>query len=252
VTIAGVYNIKGGVGKTTSAVNLAYLAAQDGWLTLLWDLDPQGSATYYFDLEPGIGTSARKLLGSGEDWARVVRPSVYPRLDILPADFSYRKMDVILSEARHSKNGLRSFIQPMTRKYELVFLDCPPGITLLSENIFRAVDYLLVPNIPTTLCLRSYVQVLTFFRDKGLPMDKVVPFFSMVEIRKRLHRENVEFFTRKLRRMCRATIPYLADIERMGIVRKPVPHYLPRSRGAEAFAELWRELRPRLLSEMAR
>ncbi|MBN2433268.1 MAG: ParA family protein [Acidobacteria bacterium] len=247
MSIAGVYHIKGGVGKTTSAVNFAYLSAREERPTLLWDLDPQGSATYYFNLESGLGLSAKKLLKAKTDWESVVQRTAYPLLDVLPADFSYRKLDVVLNRAKSEKDGLRSFLKPLTRRYELIILDCPPGITLLSENIFRAVDFLLVPNIPTTLCLRSYVQVLTFFRQKGLGLEKIIPFFSMVETRKRLHRENVDFFTTKLRRMCRRTIPYLADIERMGLVRQPVPHYLPQSPAAQAFVSLWEELRPRLL-----
>jgi len=248
VTIAGVYNIKGGVGKTTCAVNFAYLSARDKRPTLLWDLDPQGSATYYYNTEPGIGTSAKKLLKSGADLQSVIRRTAYPQLDILPADFSYRKLDIVLKRAKSAKDGLRPFLEPLSRRYGLIILDCPPGITLLSENIFHAVDVLLVPNIPTTLCLRSYVQVLSFYRQQVLSLDRIVPYFSMVEARKRMHRENVDFFTRKLRRMCRHTIPYLADIERMGLVRQPVPHYLPRSAAARAFGALWEELRPRLFA----
>src|ERR1700761_8624631 len=99
--IVAVSNIKGGVGKTTTAVNLAYLCAAAGRRTLLWDLDPQGAATYTLRCEPHENASAKKLLSGKRELPELIVQSGFERLDVLPADFSYRTFDVHLSERKH-------------------------------------------------------------------------------------------------------------------------------------------------------
>jgi cellulose biosynthesis protein BcsQ len=91
--IVAVTNIKGGVGKTTTAVNLAYLCAAGGRPTVLWDLDPQGAATYTLKCEPNDRASARKLLAGKRELTELIAHTGYERLDMLPADFSYRNFD---------------------------------------------------------------------------------------------------------------------------------------------------------------
>ena len=93
------YNIKGGVGKTAAAVNLAYLAAQCGLRTLVWDLDPQAAATFYLRVKPKVKGSGKVLKGK-RDLDDVIKGSDFPLLDLLPADFSYRNMDLRLEDAK--------------------------------------------------------------------------------------------------------------------------------------------------------
>ncbi|MBV8947157.1 MAG: AAA family ATPase, partial [Solirubrobacterales bacterium] len=87
------YNIKGGVGKTSAAVNLAFLAARGGATTLLWDLDPQGASTYLLRVKPKVKGGGRRLVRGKTDAGARIKGTDYERLDLLPADFSYRHMD---------------------------------------------------------------------------------------------------------------------------------------------------------------
>ncbi len=87
------YNIKGGVGKTAAAVNLAYLAARDGHRTLLWDLDPQGAASYLLRVRPRVKGGGKALIRGKTSLEEAVKPTEFDRLDLVPADFTYRNLD---------------------------------------------------------------------------------------------------------------------------------------------------------------
>jgi hypothetical protein len=92
--------------------------------------------------------------------------------------------------------------------------------------------------------LRAYVHILTYLREQREPLEKVVPFFSMADRRKKMHMDNVTFYTERIPRMCRTVIPYLSEIEKMGWYRRPIPEELPQSISAQAYRELWQELEP--------
>ena len=94
------YSIKGGVGKTTSAVNLAYEAACAGTRVLLWDLDPQGAATYFFRIRPGMKGGSERLAGKRGDLAGLVRGTDVRGLDVVPADFTLRHLDLHLDDRK--------------------------------------------------------------------------------------------------------------------------------------------------------
>lgn len=240
------YNIKGGVGKTAAAVNLAYLAAQRGYRTLLWDLDPQGAASFYFRIKPKVKGGVKRLFARRAEMMDAVRASDYPALDLLPADFSYRNLDLLLDSRRRPKRRLRKFLKPARSHYDLVLIDCPPSISLVSENIFTAADALLVPTIPTTLSLRTLQQLLEFCRTHGCDGLSIWPFFSMVDRRKRLHQLIVESPPQGLPGLLRSVIPYASEVERMGLARTAVPAFAPGSLAARAYQALWAELESRV------
>ena len=239
----GVYNIKGGVGKSTTAVCLACLAAGGGEPTLLWDLDPQGAAGYYLGQVGDAGGGSRRLARGRERLQDLVHPTRVERLDLIPARFSYRRLDVHLHRSAHPRRVVSGLLAPLERSYRWVFLDCPAGISLLSENIFNAVDLLLVPLVPTPLSLRAFEEIAVFFERKGLNRDLILPFFSLVERRRRIHRSTMAVFSAREGRVCRTVIPSLSDIERMALTRRPVVVYRPRSNAARAFRSLWGEVR---------
>jgi chromosome partitioning protein len=244
--VVATYNIKGGVGKTSAAVNLAALAAQDGLRTLLWDLDPQGAASFLFRVRPKVRGGGRKLVRGRSDVTDVLRGTDIEGLDLLPADFSYRHMDLALDESGKPTRRLRKVLSPLAEHYDLAILDCPPSISLVSESVFDAADALLVPLIPSTLTLRTFEQLADFVDAEVERRPEIVAFFSMVDRRKRLHREVVETLPDGRRDIAGTAIPSATEVELMGVERSPVVLHAPRSRGARAYAELWAELRDRL------
>jgi len=239
--ILGMYNIKGGVGKTATAVNIGHLAATSGLRTLIWDLDPQAAATFYLRVKPKVKQSVKMLKGKRE-LDGVVKGSDYPNLDLLPADFSYRNMDLMLGENKKPAVQLLKLLRPLSRQYDLVVLDCPPSISLVSENIFRAADALMLPTIPTTLSLRTMGQLLDFMEGHRLDTP-VYAFYSMVDRRKRLHQDVMATPGDRRCRVLDTVIPYATEVERMGLERRPVTDYAPRSNAGRAYRALWDELR---------
>jgi chromosome partitioning protein len=240
--VLATYNIKGGVGKTSAAVNLAYLAARDGARALLWDLDPQGASTYLFRIKPKVKGGGRKLVRGKSDVDALIKGTDHDRLDLLPADFSYRHMDLALDGTKRPTRRLAKVLAPLDGEYDYVFLDCPPSISLVSESVFEAADALLVPLIPATLSSRTFEQLEQLV--EGGP--QVLAFFSMVDGRKRLHREVMERLVAEHESVLETFIPAAADVERMGLHRTVIPEFAPRSRAARAYEALWAEVRDRL------
>ena len=165
--IIGVSNIKGGVGKTTTAVNLAFLAASTGRRTVLWDLDPQGAATYLLDGEANERASARKLVRGRRGLQEILAPTRFENLALLPADTSYRNFDIHMSAEKHPTRRLMMMARPLQDHCDLLLLDCPPGISLLSENVLRAADAIVVPTLPAPLSLRMLEQLQGFVAAEG-------------------------------------------------------------------------------------
>ena len=242
MSIFACYNIKGGVGKTATAVNLSYLSARQGWRTLLWDLDPQAAASFYFRVKPHIKKGARGIVYKHHPLKEHIKGTNYTGLDIIPADFSYRNFERYLDETKKPTARLRKVIQPLTEEYDQIFIDCAPSISLLSENIFHAADALLVPVIPTTLSIRTLNQLLRFIKEEKLDIFRVLPFFSMVDRRKLLHRTMLDHPPFKKQLMFNNWIPYASDIEKMGEHRSPLMTYAPHCPSSEAYQSLWEEI----------
>jgi chromosome partitioning protein len=175
--ILAIYSNKGGVGKTTTAVNLSFLAAEAGLKTLVCDLDPQSSASYYFRVKPKLRANAKGFRKGGKNIEKSIKGTDYKNLDILPADFTHRNLASTFNKLKRSKRRLNRILDPLRAEYNLIVLDCPPAINLLAENIFNVADYLLVPVIPTTLSVRTHVQLLSFLKKKKYDTDKIYAFF---------------------------------------------------------------------------
>lgn len=243
--VLATYNIKGGVGKTSTAVNLAYLAAREGRRTLLWDLDPQGAATFIFRVRPRVKGGAHALVTRRRPIEEALKATDFEGLDLLPADFSYRNMDLELDDTKKRTTRLGQLLESVADEYDIVFLDCPPSVSLVSENVLDAADTLLVPLIPATLSLRTLDQLRGFVADSDGRKPEVVAFYSMADRRKRLHREVIDSIPPDGVRVAETVIPSLAIIEAMAERRSPVPAFAPTSRAALCYEQLWAEVRPR-------
>lgn len=240
-TIAS-YSIKGGVGKTACSVNIAYAAAEAGQRTLLVDLDPQGASSFYFRVAPSKKIGGKGFFKGSDRLEKNIRASDYPGLDILPANLRFRKFDVLLSAMRKSHERLRKTLARLKNDYDVVVLDCPPNIGLLSENIFVAADLIVVPVIPTTLSERTFAQLLEFFDKGGYPTGKIRGFFSMVQANNRLHKDTIARMRARYKQLLRVPIPQSVDIERMGVMREPVLRYAPSRTGSRSYRLLCEEL----------
>ncbi|MFZ4519560.1 MAG: ParA family protein [Microthrixaceae bacterium] len=242
--VVAVAGAKGGVGKTAAAVNLAVIAAAAGYRTLLWDLDPQGAATHCYRARAKVKGGATRLLGGKRDLQSYVRETDHLRLDLLPADPSFRVVDTILAARRWPDRVIRKLLRSLDGSYDVVILDCAPGLGVVTESILAASDVVVAPIIPAPLAVRSLDQLDEFVAEHrdGVP---VVAFLSMLDERKVLHRQ-VLTQVRGDRRFALAAVPVSSAVERMGMEQVPAVVASPRNLAATAYRRLWAEVEERL------
>ena len=241
MNIVALFNIKGGVGKTASAVNLAYLAAESGIHTLLWDLDAQGGASWYLHAEADP-TKLKKVLSGKTPIGRLVQHSPHARLDVIAADFSYRFLDVALRKSDGAEATLTTLLEPFSEQYSLIILDCPPSLSHLADNVFAAADLILAPVIPTVLSLRALGQLQAYFEENGHQKKRLKPFYSLVDRRRALHSQLLDEPPACMKNRMRTPIPYSSMIEKMGEFQAPVGVFAPPSHIANlAYRALWKE-----------
>ncbi len=231
-----IYSLKGGVGKTTLSVNLAWCAATlSARRTLLWDLDPQAASTWVLG---GLGGTdqAQAMFSKDVAVARQARPTAYPRLDLVGADASLRGLDQLFHDL-DKKKRLAKLLSGLAA-YDRVILDCPPGLTETADQVMRAADLIVIPVIPSPLSTRAYDAVVQHLGGR----TPLLPVHVMVDKRRALHAEALA------RHPDWPVVPMASGIESMAVRRAPVGVFSPRSAAAQAFADLWRRIEQRLAS----
>lgn len=237
--IVAVYSVKGGVGKTTLAANLAWCSAQAGRRTLLWDLDAAGGAGFLYGIEPEGDEQVSDLFARLRSPRRLIRPTAWDNLDILPADESIRALDTQLLRLG-KRRRIAKLAAELAERYDTIILDCPPVMNELSAQVMRAADLVIVPLPPSPLSARALHLVEREVTGNGRGHPPILPVLSMLDLRRTLHREARDANSNW------PAIPYASAVEQCAVRHLPVGALAPSSPAAQAFARLWRAIAAKL------
>jgi len=252
--VIAVANQKGGVGKTTTAVNLSACLAELGKRVLLFDLDPQANATSGVGLEKIEGASAyRPLLGEGSLLDKI-KPSAYERLEVIPSELDLCGIDVELARSENHLRRAGQSLEPVlaSHRFDIVIIDCPPSLGILTLNAFAAAQGLLVPLQCEYYALEGISMVsriLNQLRESGVnPLLELVGIImTMFDARTNLSNQVVgEVRTHFGDKVFETVIPRTTRLAEAPSFGKPIIHYDKYSAGAAAYQVLTQELLKRL------
>lgn len=218
-----IFSIKGGVGKTTTAVNLSWLLAHKEAPVYLIDLDPQSSCMQMTCKQeiPMIPLSSWKKL-SRKEKRNSLLPLIQDRLLLCPGDQSFRKIESLLDTGQGGRNQFLDLFDLGQKDNGLVIFDCPPGLGRLAEALLRSVDMVIVPLNPTELSMKTMHQLYDFVQEKQIAQKLFVTFFNNVKIRRKAHARFISRPAMPAETRLSTYIPSLVSIEAMPEKQVPV------------------------------
>ena len=252
--VIAVANQKGGVGKTTTSVNVAACLAASGQRILLLDLDPQANATSGVGLEKREGASAYPALLGEAPLEQSIQPTAYERLSLIPSEVDMCGAEVELSRLENHLHRLKSALQPILNsgQYDLVLIDCPPALGILTLNVFAAADWLLIPLQCEYYALEGISminRVIGQLRDSGVNpnLEILGVVMTMFDGRTRLAAQVVNEVRQHFGELvCDTLIPRTTRLAEAPSFGKPIIYYDKYSAGASAYEVLTEELLKRI------
>ncbi|HEX3977150.1 MAG TPA: ParA family protein [Solirubrobacteraceae bacterium] len=249
-TVYAIANQKGGVGKTTTAVNLAACIAEAGYASLLIDMDPQSNATLGLGIDKHITPTVYDALLDGVPLADTVVASQIPNLGVIPAGPDLAGANVELPRAAGSENRLREVLAPIRDRYAFILLDCPPSLGPLTVNALVAADRVIVPVQSEYFALEGLAGLLDTLslvqRELNPRLTVAGMLLTMHDSRTRLA-QDVESEVRQHfpQLVFQTVIPRNVRVGEAPSFGKPVIHYDPHCAGADAYFELAKEVAAR-------
>ena len=246
--IIAITNQKGGVGKTTTAINLSACLAEAGQRVLTVDFDPQGNTTSGLGLEKGnIDNTVYELLMGECKVTRCIQPSVQERLDVMPSDVDLAGAEIELLDMKEKECILKKNLAQVREKYDFIIIDCPPSLNLLTINALTAANTVLVPIQCEYYALEGLSQLIHTIElvkerlNPNLEMEGVV--FTMYDARTNLSLQVVENVKENLdQNIYKTIIPRNVRLAEAPSYGQPITIYDSRSAGAEAYRLLAEEV----------
>lgn len=242
MAVIAVYSVKGGVGKTTIAVDLAWRAASIGAKqTLLWDLDPQGGAGFLLGLEPHKTVNVAGLFQRNGKPRDRIEETRFDNLSVIQADMSLRSLPMQLARMGSQKR-LATMLSFLRADYPRIVLDCPPMLGEVSDQIMQAADLIILPLPASPLAKRAYDQVREELRSNHRDHPPILPVLSMYDARRKLHRQ-----TRENGAANWPMIPQSSLIEQVATRNEPIASFANWSDPSRALGRLWSAVEMKLI-----
>jgi cellulose biosynthesis protein BcsQ len=244
-TIA-VYNIKGGVGKTTTTINLACLLAKMNLSVLVWDLDAQGGTSFFFNKAHQNNQNFGKLFSGYISIYDVIKPADTCHIDIIANDSQFS--DQFINHASQltkldffSNQLVKNVLSKVADDYDVVIIDCPPGSFTMHNNVFCATDLLLIPNIPAPLSMYCNDMLLAAMQKMQASKATIFSFFNMVQIQKKMHKTYLAEEASLINQL-ENYIPFYIEIETISQNKTSIFHQLKDAKSIVYYENLWDEI----------